>query len=1840
MQPGFQHHSDSSCRSLIEQRGTKRDRANGKSGQLDAIQTFEHLRDAYFRYYDTPFGLADERLQAERRALLDRDGGVYRKPLLELRPEYQSADRPLAESAHAAGADPDLAEFVGMGLLQGVPGLYRHQEEALAAGVKRGRHMVITAGTGSGKTESFLLPVLSTLLTESRTWGGQGAGSSNWWSGERGAFQAQRQGETGRKPAVRALVLYPMNALVDDQLIRLRRALDGDKVRSWLDANRNGHRFYFGRYTGATPVTGRRNNGLAVGELRRYLRETERRCARAREIAEQKDDEDLRYFVPRLDGAEMRSRWDMIDFPPDVLITNYSMLNVMLLREREGHFFDSTREWLENPQNQFTLVVDELHTYRGTAGTEVAYLIRTLKRRLGLDTRPDQFRILAASASLDPKRDSAYLHEFFDASPGTFAFIAGSNRVPSGYELPPSTDPSTLADASPEGAAAQGRGSGLVDALRGVLHGDGTGGAKTLTQVAQQLFPDAAADTAEQAVSKVLAGLAQDPKPGDPRLRAHLFFRNVVGMWACTDPGCPAIDGGPHPERTVGRLYAEPATRCECGARVLELLYCQNCGDVMLGGFAPEGELQSSSVRTMLLADVPELAKLPDQVSLQRTADNYVVYWPRPEGTLSKLDAPSWNRDHNAVAYSFRRSKLNPASGELRNTAEDFSGWSFHAKISVDRSGTLRRAPETVSPFPTQCPNCGDDWEIQFGRNGRLSPTDPLTQRSPIRQMRTGFEKINQVLTTELANDLSNDERKLIVFTDSRQDAAKLSAGLGLRHYQDLLRQLLYTRLVNSGDGAKDVELAEIHYLNDEKTPESWAALERLKQRNPALLAELRDVWDGRPGTGPKDAIRLKTELSRAPSLQELATEVSADLLSLGMNPGGPHARLRATAEEPPVPWSELFEWQVSPPSPKPGLTNLQKTLIEDISSSLEEELLEGLFSGGGRDFESLGLGWLALADDVAPAGALADSATGNARSALRILADQRRFSRLRSGRTEPTPRLREFWSAVASAEGKTVDIMRDQALGRAGGAIREYVIDPSAVVLRRGDGHAWTCRECRRQHLTVGNGYCTKCGTALTAEPAEIDVREDYYSWKAIRDDGRFRLNTAELTGQTDRVDAQSRQSRFQGVFLGDKENELTDAVDLLSVTTTMEAGVDIGSLSAVVLGNMPPTRFNYQQRVGRAGRRNSPVALALTVCRGRSHDEYYFERPDRITNEPTPKPYLALDRPEIFARSLRSEILRQACAVLISQDDGEDPSTNVHGAFGKTADWSATLRPRLELWLKDNYATILDTARSLARSTAFQERADEEAAKLTASLIDSIDTAATTQRHEDLSQLLAELGLLPMFGFPTAVRYLYLNRPQRSYPWPPKGVIDRDLSMAVSQFAPMSEVVRDGTVYSVVGITGFKPAGPRVKVVSEPLGSESPLSICRACSYLGSDQPTGQSPATCPRCGAGPTFYATVPLREPLGFRSSRGSDFDGNFSWSPRAMAARAMTDMEELLPVQTPGARVLAGPGSRYVINDNGGHLFRLRRAAPGGPDWGGYVSVKAIEDGLLPTTAASGDPIDVALGAVQHTDFLFIGPATPIKTESGLRLNLVSGMRQPYGATEVTDSRRAAWYSLAFLLRTVASAKLDIQPLELAAGIYSGIIDGTPATFAFLADTLENGAGFSTHLGSPDFLPEFLTAVSSYIKDDLEDPSHAASCNSSCYRCLRDYGNMAYHALLDWRLARDLFRLLQDQPLTIDTADEAAAIERWGRGYNATPIRSTVAAVRYNSPNEGSFAVIVRHPFEASEETLISPRLAEALAEIEAAEEGLDGVVFVDSFTLDRDPRRVLKLISDSELAGM
>ena len=335
-------------------------------------------------------------------------------------------------------------------------------------------------------------------------------------------------------------------------------------------------------------------------------------------------------------------------------------------------------------------------------------------------------------------------------------------------------------------------------------------------------------------------------------------------------------------------------------------------------------------------------------------------------------------------------------------------------------------------------------------------------------------------------------------------------------------------------------------------------------------------------------------------------------------------------------------------------------------------------------------------------------------------------------------------------------------------GAVTQNVLNAQNLCLMRAGNSYYECPQCRRIHLHAAGGVCTDCRTPLgPAQPiAGAQPDSDYYGYLATQAGPLFRLNCEELTGQTNKSDSRKRQRLFQDVCLPPPEEiRTTDAVDLLSVTTTMEAGVDIGSLLAVMMANMPPMRFNYQQRVGRAGRRGAGLSVALTLCRGRSHDDYYFQRPDRITSDPPPQPYVDMRQEAILRRVLCKEVLRQAFVAqgfFVAQ--GGD---NVHGEFGDAADWGAppaqppqgapqgmTVADFVDDWIQNNPAAIAHTCDVLLSFTtpALQARRATLLNYIQNQLVNQVTAASTDPRltQRSLSERLANIGILPMFGFP----------------------------------------------------------------------------------------------------------------------------------------------------------------------------------------------------------------------------------------------------------------------------------------------------------------------------------------------------------------------------------------------------------------------------------------------------------------------------------------------------------
>jgi ATP-dependent helicase YprA (DUF1998 family) len=396
----------------------------------DVIGAYQRLERIYQLYIKSAFPLRYQSLAEERDRILQKPGILSQPPLIEPVPTYPSSGKTLQEVAKQLPLEyQDLANL-GQKIFDNNIELYQHQWQSLDAVINQQKDIVVTTGTGSGKTECFLLPLLAQLAKDSQTWQANPNPPSNhhWWNesvNPNKKIRISQWGHTTRPKAMRALILYPLNALVEDQLRRLRQGLEAPEIHDWLDKKRGKNRITFGRYTGQTAVSGKENEN-SLKRLRKELQEREEEWRQIQQI----NDPDLLYYFPRLDGGEMWSRWDMQETPPDILITNYSMLNIMMMRSIENRIFDETRDWLANDNNnQFFLIIDELHAYRGTPGTEIAYILRLLYSRLGLTADSPQLRILTTTASLDDSdQGRKFLREFFGRD--NFEFITGTQEMP------------------------------------------------------------------------------------------------------------------------------------------------------------------------------------------------------------------------------------------------------------------------------------------------------------------------------------------------------------------------------------------------------------------------------------------------------------------------------------------------------------------------------------------------------------------------------------------------------------------------------------------------------------------------------------------------------------------------------------------------------------------------------------------------------------------------------------------------------------------------------------------------------------------------------------------------------------------------------------------------------------------------------------------------------------------------------------------------------------------------------------------------------------------------------------------------------------------------------------------------------------------------------------------------------------------------------------------------------------------------------------------------------------------------------------------------------------------
>ncbi|WP_417385359.1 DEAD/DEAH box helicase [Gimesia sp.] len=1297
--------------------------------------------------------------------------------------------------------------------------LYEHQKYSIVEAQSRGETgerpaIVVTAGTGAGKTECFLLPILNDLFMNSEN-----------------------------RPGVKCIILYPMNALVNDQV---------DRLYSWLKGQNLVRLFHF---TSETPED-----------------------KKAADFDRVPDWEECRFRTRQeARGLENRAGEPIQGGPvPDIIITNYSMLEYMLCRPQDAVFFGDTLR---------AVVLDEAHLYTGTLAAEITLLLRRLLTRCGVDSK--SVLQIATSATLGSGSEEelrSYASTIFSKDVEHVRVIEGQNeRVLLPKVVPPGTHPT-------------------VDRVNSVTWNDrpfivaNAMGNVTLAKSAEHcrdlvkqvsMFTSADVDRvleeparllnsvlshapiiheiedvlwkkrrlrlaelsesiwrirspeAQQAMFSLLqlAASARDSVDSYPLIphRIHLLARATDGLSVCLNKDCSGdIDLILPP---LGAVHAGTADTCRfCSAAMLLLYRCNNCGEWLLAG-----TLDQNRYRAMA-------------------------------GNESQLD--------------FFTPDPSVASEELSLTL---------SVVTAERSGTGVAGLNVA--LVTHCPQCGEDSTKfeQFGSGPAL--TLSILAETLLAELPPYPASHNSFLPAR--------GRRLLAFSDSRQEAARLGPRLTRQHETQLVRaaiaQALADELASDPETLsylrEDIERLRVR-LESAPTPALRQKIESdLREQQQQLfshesggslkawcdaiganrlLAELLDAQTGRghyaSEDNPDGSVRVWSQIDWERNWEQIKANT---MTLLGHEFATPSWRAVSSetiglAE---ITYPGLND--VTIPDSVLGVlpnTELRESLTSVWSSllcSLCDELRSrGSITLGDEEDQSFPTGsvplgrWTSKHDEGARLDRFVGRTTQQSRRRF-VTAVLHECSEEVVQAEEMAREILELAfdqlvdlakpSGQQPLEGQLSWLEKDERQSYEGGGVWSVRIVFEELGLRRPitlyrcrkTGHIWP-RAVAGCALEVGCQGTLESVTeeALDADPKLGRLRNEYRQSPVFRIGLWAEEHSAQLSP--------SQNRRLQDLFKAGIRN-------ILSATTTLELGIDIGGLSAVLMGNVPPGKANYLQRAGRAGRRSDGSSAVVTFARPRPFDREVFRRFGDYLDQPLRKPLVFLDRKRVVRRHLHSYLLGEFFRSLYGpagrrgamdafgsmgrfcgkpqvpywRDRNLPPALtesppSLEGRFrarlfqlrdygeelvqreietlfektgmdGATSEWSELIQLSIDTFTRsiqdwnDDYEMLLDSwVDAVADGNKFQANAIRYQLKLLSELT--------------VIEALADRQFLPSYGFPIGLQKLRVVVPDESDPMRHREEdqfrLERSGIMAVGEYVPGSQLLAAGKLITSRGL------------------------------------------------------------------------------------------------------------------------------------------------------------------------------------------------------------------------------------------------------------------------------------------------------------------------------------------------------------------------------------------------------------------------------------------------------
>lgn len=1578
---------------------------------------------------------------------------------------------------------------------------YTHQIDAWQRlGGNRAQTVAVTSGTGSGKTESFLVPILNDLV--------------------------RQQKQNGRLVGVQAIFVYPLNALINSQR---------DRLRAWT-SNFDG-KIRYCLYNGETP------NQLPAHKQREY-------------------------------PEEVLSRDLLRQEPPPILVTNSTMMEYMLVRAEDSPILDASQGSLR------WIVLDEAHSYVGSQAAEMSLLLRRVIHAFGVKT--EDVRFVATSATIGDDAEGKQLQKFIADVAGVgldqVSVVRGQRKIPKLPEFDPRAAHALESATDLQSLDSADRYDWLIQTQRARAVRDLVGREPAKLSDVRKALSESGQVSDEDALRYL--GLFSDAKRGESAflpMRIHLFHRAQNGLWACCNSSCSGRNDSLLGDDawSFGAVFFERRTHCaHCKSLVFELVVCSGCGTEYLAA----DETRPSGVPSIIPRD---LSKADDEFDLEFDLDD--------------------EDDEDAEALSqFVQNRLLRACGEHAGESVQFEVDTGQIDEAGAEFGMVLPESDGVT---FKCSACGAH-ESAPEQNFR-----PLRVGAPFLLSTAVPAVLEHCAPSGDPGNAPFSGRRLITFSDSRQGTARFAVKAQIDAERAHVRSVIYHQAASTG--ARQAGAGDCSQLEAEVE-----GLRAVVKANPALQNVLEEK--------EAELTRKRNPVQASLSWDEMVQALSNDRALRDWMPQHWERVAHNDVPRGEIPAFCLYREFLSRPRRQNSLETLGLVVQRyKCIEELTENSLPPIFLARRKGMQD----WRAFLKIIVDYWVRANSCLDVPRNYLRWFGapvplrfavppgsgpaskEQRIWPRARG--MARRSRIIRLLALFLELDLDDADAQADleQAMDRAWNALRPafnqygdgFLFDLKEQAQFSAVQEGWVCPYTRRiLDTTLGDyspylpaNHPEKCeqvsmpvhpapflrdengrtvdGAAIEAwlreDPTILNLRQrgvwPEVSDRIVRLAEYFR--TAEHSAQIDGTTLRHYESEFK-----------SGAINVLSCSTTMEMGVDIGGLTAVSLNNPPPSPANFLQRAGRAGRRGETVAASVTLCKATPHGEAVFADPLWPFRTPISPPRVSLDSDRIVQRHVNSMALGY-----FLRDRADAVHKLTVGAFFEAISDDAASQASIFVEWCQHDALQLDGLKagiaSLTLGSALQRAAAEELLAQSARDMDGVDSAWSREldalleekaeieanlgnkadsqpaayainnqlnrlRGEYLLSELASRGFLPGYGFPTNVvsfvtttasdvkRQAKGDREDsfgryRSFP-------SRELAIAIRDYAPGSEVVVDGRVYKSDGVTlnWHVPASANAAPEVQALRFHW---YCKECGTSGSSVRRIEQ---CPAEGCDAESVSVHKYLKPAGFAVDLAQQPTNNIARLSYIPVQDPVISVRTNEWVQFPDSRV-----GRYRVSSDG-HVFHWSA----GVNNLGYAL--CLKCGRADSELNEGGELPNSLQQHQRLR----GQRAP-KSETcdgetyswGIQRNLRLGAEHTTDVFEMQIQNpeqghalleQTAAYTLAVAIRSALAAQLGIEVGELGcAAKRSRTAAGASTWSVMLFDSAAGGSGYVSRL------PELLQTVLRKARDILDCPRH---CDSACHACLLDYDTQHNATILNRHAGQDVitqaflssFELPEDEQL--------------------------------------------------------------------------------------------------------